>query len=240
MTATRTLLVADDDHLIVQTLCDALSLHGWNTRTANSAEDAFALTCRERFHCVLMDIRMEGQDGFSALQKIKRRNHALPVILMTAYTPEELIAEAERKGNLQNRSTIAAPGQLARELAQTCQSGKRIMALGLNTSLLREVATHSALEGLSVQQFAWNDDFVAAFESDTHAVTLVTVEVPERNESGFLLVTDFDAGVWATLTGLSRLLPPIPHCSIKNANRLLRKPFAIPSLIEQLDAILAA
>ncbi len=96
--APRGVLVVDDDRRIVRTTGDILTAHGYAVQTAFSAEEAVARTREQPFDCVLMDIRMAGIDGISALQMIKRQSPDQPVVLMSAFATEEQAAAAKRKG----------------------------------------------------------------------------------------------------------------------------------------------
>lgn len=91
-------LVVDDDRRMVRTLCDILTVRGYTAREAYSAEEAVDKVRDYRFDCVLMDIRMPGTDGISALQLIKKQAPDLPVVLMSAYATEEQTSEAKRQG----------------------------------------------------------------------------------------------------------------------------------------------
>ena len=92
------ILVVDDDPAMVRTLCDILALRGFETHGVHSGADAVAATRDSHFPTVLMDIRMPGMDGVTAFKAMKDASPATRVVLMTAHTAPELIAEAEQAG----------------------------------------------------------------------------------------------------------------------------------------------
>ncbi len=99
MTADRRILVVDDDPAMVRTLCDILRLRGWNAVGAHSGEEAVHVACLEQYPVILMDIRMPGMDGVTAFKAMKQC--APPermVVLMTAHTAPDVLAEARREG----------------------------------------------------------------------------------------------------------------------------------------------
>jgi two-component system, NtrC family, response regulator HydG len=94
----RRALVVDDDPTMVRTLSDVLELHGWHATPAYSGRSALEAAKRESFDVVLMDIRMPGLDGVSAFKAIRAVRPELRVVLMTAYTAEDVVADALRAG----------------------------------------------------------------------------------------------------------------------------------------------
>ena len=52
---------------------------------ASSAEDALALAQKQRFDAVLLDVRLPGMDGLTALGRIRELADDVPVIVATAF-----------------------------------------------------------------------------------------------------------------------------------------------------------
>ena len=85
-------LVVDDEPGMRDTLVAILEHHGYRVSSACDAEAALSAVQATAFDVVVMDIRMPGRDGVSALQQM-----AVPppqVILMTAYAQEERLRTA--------------------------------------------------------------------------------------------------------------------------------------------------
>ena len=95
---TRRILVVDDDRQMVRTLCDILRLRGWEVDGVHSGEEALSRVREKPYRLALMDVRMAGMNGVEAMKAIRGARPDLRVILMTAYTASELLAEAEREG----------------------------------------------------------------------------------------------------------------------------------------------
>jgi DNA-binding NtrC family response regulator len=92
------ILVVDDDRRMVRTICDILRVKGYEALPAHSGEEAVELAQGEWFDCVLMDVKMSGIDGVTALKQIKRVAPDTPVVLMSAYTTDAQMAEAKQHG----------------------------------------------------------------------------------------------------------------------------------------------
>lgn len=90
------ILIVDDDEGMVETLSDILTARRYAVTTADSGESALAQVHQRAFDVVLMDIKMPGLNGVEALQAMKQRHPALKVIMMTAFTRDELVQAARR------------------------------------------------------------------------------------------------------------------------------------------------
>ena len=97
MTARR-IAVVDDDDAMVETLCDILELHGWETVRAKDGMEAIDVVQQSGVELVLMDVRMPRMNGVDALVEIKRRSPGTNVVLFTASAAQELLQRAERHG----------------------------------------------------------------------------------------------------------------------------------------------
>ncbi len=79
-------LFVDDEpdarELVSMVLTDA----GASVRSASSADEALALIDRERFDVLVSDIGMPGEDGYSLMRKVAKREEPLPGIALSAFT----------------------------------------------------------------------------------------------------------------------------------------------------------
>ena len=80
-------LFVEDDAMNRRVVKDMLSIVGVGMTEADSAESGLQLIDREDFNVILMDLRMPGIDGLTAIRHIRARadNKAtLPVVVVTA------------------------------------------------------------------------------------------------------------------------------------------------------------
>ncbi len=97
-------LVVEDNPTARTVICRILESFGFRTRTAVSAEQGLALyeetLGKEPFDLILMDIRLPGEDGISAAEKIKKdpRAKAPPVIVISVYGRENDMRRAKAAG----------------------------------------------------------------------------------------------------------------------------------------------
>lgn len=80
------ILVADDEPKIVAFVQSGLEDAGYHVCTCCNGDDALALATTGQFHAIVLDIMMPQRDGLAVLRELRRRQCALPIILLTART----------------------------------------------------------------------------------------------------------------------------------------------------------
>ena len=94
-----TVLVVDDDLSLTQTLKDFLVEEGYEVETAHDGEQALAIQQRNPGICLaLLDLMMPATDGISLMEKLRRNNPELPVLIMTGFGTIETAVEAIKRG----------------------------------------------------------------------------------------------------------------------------------------------
>jgi CheY-like chemotaxis protein len=102
--------IVDDDRDMVETLCDILELHGWETLTSYDGEEAVLLSEQEDVDLFLMDVRMPRMNGVDAWHAIRSRQPEARSVLMTAYAPPEALALTPGEGVVRVlRKPVAIP-----------------------------------------------------------------------------------------------------------------------------------
>ena len=83
--ATRTILLVDDDRSVVDTFSRILELEGFQVAAALSAEDGLELANNIRPDGILLDLRMPITSGLQFLRLVRSRPHLadVPVAIIT-------------------------------------------------------------------------------------------------------------------------------------------------------------
>ncbi|QDV48284.1 sigma-54-dependent transcriptional regulator [Gimesia fumaroli] len=92
------LLIVDDEESICWGLSQLGESHGHQVMMASTAEQALSLAEENRPDVVVMDVRLPGMDGLTAMQGLYDRIGPVPVIVITAYGDLQTAVEAVRKG----------------------------------------------------------------------------------------------------------------------------------------------
>lgn len=146
----KRILVVDDERQMTRTLCDILTLHGWETEARNSGEEAVAAVTEKDYTAILMDIKMEGINGVEALQQIRQRRPGARVILMTAYSSAELLKQAEEEGALEIMSKPVALPALVGLLESILNGGEPVLVVDDDPAFLRSLSDPLRARGFRV------------------------------------------------------------------------------------------
>ena len=76
-------LVADDEKAIRESIKDYLEAKGYSVKTATDGESALELFYENSFDLVILDVMMPKVDGFDACRAVRRASN-LPVLFLTA------------------------------------------------------------------------------------------------------------------------------------------------------------
>jgi len=98
MMGTDGLLVVDDEPAVRELLKEYLELKGYVVITASTGAEALTAVQEQRPRLILLDILMPGMDGLAILQRIRRIDPTVGVIMLTAVGDEEIAKEALRQG----------------------------------------------------------------------------------------------------------------------------------------------
>jgi len=93
----KSVLIVDDEKLLVRTLSNALKEVGYRISVAGSVEQADKHLAQEAaFDLILVDNRLPKGSGIDLIRRLRERTVRSKVILMTAYETPDVKAEARK------------------------------------------------------------------------------------------------------------------------------------------------
>jgi two-component system response regulator HydG len=92
------ILVVDDLRSIRLTLGGILEDEGYNVVTVENGYQAIEAAGKSHFDAIFMDIKMPGINGVQTFREVKKIDPEAAVIMMTAYSVEDLVKEALEEG----------------------------------------------------------------------------------------------------------------------------------------------
>ncbi len=96
----RSILLVDDDRLVLAILAQGLTNFNYAVCTAESVDDAEALLANgNRPDLIVLDVMMPGQNGLVLAERLRSFDH-IPFILLTAYSDMEIVEQATALGAL--------------------------------------------------------------------------------------------------------------------------------------------
>lgn len=96
----KRVLVVDDEPLVRWSIAETLRAHGFDIVEASDAHSALTLILDSATDpdAVMLDLKLPDSDDLSLLAAVRRILPKVPVILMTAFSTQEVADEARRLG----------------------------------------------------------------------------------------------------------------------------------------------
>ena len=239
----RRILVVDDDRQMVRTICDILKLRGWDADGAFSGEEALELAKERQYRVALMDVRMAGMNGIDAMKSLRASRPELRVILMTAYTATELLAEAEREGAVRILAKPVAVPSLLEMLEKELVNAPRILVVDDDRQFLATLSATLRHHGYDTLEAEDLEQALLQLEQSNPAAVLLDLFLNgiTPTESVLAIRRMSPAVVIILYSGHAAALEDVA-ASLPNSWVLatLQKPFAPDRLLAMLDEFVAA
>jgi response regulator NasT len=94
-----TLLIADDDRLVLATLAEGLRRAGYVVLEAAGGEEAIRLACEHKPDLAILDIRMPDRDGLEVARWLCEHSDC-PFLFLSAYSDADVVTAAVDSGAL--------------------------------------------------------------------------------------------------------------------------------------------
>jgi DNA-binding NtrC family response regulator len=94
----KNILVIDDDRIILDSLCEFLSLEGFQTSGAETLKGAIAELQKQSYSLVITDINLPDGDGFELLDMVRKEHPQTVVLVITGYGTIESAVRAIKRG----------------------------------------------------------------------------------------------------------------------------------------------
>ena len=168
----KDILVIDDDKIIVDSLCEFLSLEGYRAEGVGSVKNAMAKLEEKRYCLAITDVNLPDGDGLDLLDTIRSRYPQTVVIVITGYGTIDSAVRAIKKGayDYLTKPIIDDELRLAVERAIHQQS-----LMSENERLKQQLERKYSLENIISQDYKMAKifDLIEAV-ADTRATILMT------------------------------------------------------------------
>ena len=155
-----TILVVDDDRLVLATLAHGLSQAGYDVIDADNGDDAILLAREHRPDLALLDIRMQGKSGFDVAAYL-REYCQIPFMFLSAFTDDATVAQVKALGAV---AYLVKPLDIAQILPSVATAMANLQAQRTAASVQAPGEGHSAeqLQWMAVGLLMQRDGLTAA------------------------------------------------------------------------------
>jgi DNA-binding NtrC family response regulator len=172
-----TILVVDDNQDLLETFAMILKRRGFSVQTAGNGLSAVDKFKEQSFDVTLMDIVMPEMNGVDAFKKIKEIQPEAPIILMTAYSDEELIQNARNEGVCQIIHKPIRIDQLIELINETAGS-QPILVVDDDADICETLTKILELQGYDVLTAGSGEEAVTMTRGKTCQIAFIDVKLP--------------------------------------------------------------
>jgi DNA-binding response OmpR family regulator len=91
-------LIVDDNQDLAENIAEILSMQGYATEIATSAEEALPKALPDGPGILVTDYRLPGMTGADLVREVRQRRAVIRAVVMSAYTDERTISAAKNAG----------------------------------------------------------------------------------------------------------------------------------------------
>ena len=239
MTQTTRVLVAEDDRVARDLLCEILRGEGYTVEAVDGGREALELLQAKPFDAVLLDVQMPGMDGFQVLEQLMSDSalRHTPVIMVSGFDEMASVVRCIAMGAADYLHKPFDP-ELLRARIDNSLEKKRL--LEQEVSLRQELeANYRRLQELEQLRDSLTHMVVHDLRQPLHALGLMAAALSERSRDPG--VTGLVAGINASVEALEELFNELLDMSKLDAGAV--KPelrdFPVSRVLERLRLELA-
>ena len=172
-----TVLVVDDNQDLLNTFAMILKRRGFSVQTASDGFSAIDKFKEQSFDVTLMDIVMPEMNGVDTFKKIKEINPEASIILMTAYSDDELLQTARDEGVHQIIHKPIRIDQLIQLINETAD-GQPILVVDDDDDICQTLTKILELQGYEVLTAGSGEEAVVMTQSKSCQMAFIDVKLP--------------------------------------------------------------
>jgi two-component system response regulator HydG len=172
------ILVVDDNRDLLETFAMILKRRGFTVQTATDGLSAVNKFKEQSFDVTLMDIVMPEMNGVEAFKKIKEIHPGASIILMTAYSDEELIQNARNGGARQIIHKPIRVDQLIK-LIDEAADGQPILVVDDDADICETLTRVLESQGYDVLTAGSGEEAVTITQDKDCQLAIIDVKLPD-------------------------------------------------------------
>lgn len=237
------ILIVDDDIEMTETLSDILMALGHHVEIANEGFKAIQKVKAQSFDVILMDINMPGINGVETFKEIKHIQPKAAVMMMTANSVEDLVAEALKEGVY---GVWYKPVEITKviELAEhSPREGALILIVDDDLTTCKTLSAILKEKGYSTVQVSSGEEAKRIVKEKDFNIVFIDVKMPVMNGlETYLELQKIRPSTRAIMmTAYRQEAQTLVEEAIRhNAYTCIYKPFDTEKLLKFVDGILAA
>lgn len=236
------ILIVDDNASLCKTMAMVLRRKGYTVVTAKDGYEAIEKVDERPFDMIFMDIKMPLMNGVESFRRIKRTRPEAVVVMMTAYSVEEMIQEALQEGAY---GIMYKPLDIERmigliESARQAEKGSLIMVVDDDPGTRVTLKNILIRRGYEVGIACTGEEAIAKARERVHDIIFIDVKLPTINGlETYLAIREVNPeAVAIMITGYCQEVAYLIEEALQNnAYACLHKPLDMTMVLNLVDEI---
>ena len=81
---TDSILIVDSDESVLSILNKAIQSAGMESKTVSCGEEALELVRKQSFDLILLDVNLQGMDGFQVIRSLRAAGYKIPIMIVSS------------------------------------------------------------------------------------------------------------------------------------------------------------
>lgn len=237
-------LIVDDNVSLCKTMSFALEHKGYAVTTANNGVEAIERVKEKSFDIIFMDIKMPVMNGVETFKKLKGIRPGATVVMMTAYSVEDLVQEALKEGAYEILYKPLDMGKIVAIIDESKNAKRSALILVVDDDPGTCVTLKNVLvnRGYKVRTANTGEEAIAEAHKNRHDILFIDLKLPTINGlETYLGIKKIDpAAIAIIITGYREEMGHLIEQAISHsAYTCLYKPLDLAKILDLVDEIMA-
>ncbi len=235
------ILIVDDDIGMTETLFDIFTDLGYYVEIANDGFKALEKVKARTFDVILIDIKMPGINGVETYKEIKHIRPEAVAMMMTAYSVEDLLAEALKEGAY---GVMHKPIEIPKvvEFIESLEKGALILIVDDDLSTCETLTDVLFEKGYRIARASNGKEAINMLKEKNFDIVFIDVKMPVMNGlEVYHALREIRPHIKVIMmTGYRQEAQDLVEEAIKNnAYTCIYKPFDAEKVLKLVEEILA-
>lgn len=237
------ILIVDDNASLSKTMSFALEHKGYAVTTAANGAEAMERVKEKSFDIIFMDIKMPVMNGVETFKRLKGIRPGAAVVMMTAYSVEELVQESLREGAY---GIPYKPLDIEKVVAIIDESKKAkqaalILVVDDDPGTCVTLKNVLVKRGYKVNTVHTGEEAIAEAYQKRHDILFIDMKLPTINGlETYLAIKEINPEASAIITGYQKEVGHLVGQAISHsAYACLYKPLDLAKMLDVVDEITA-
>ncbi len=234
------ILIVDDNKEFCMSMTDILEAKGYEVESENSGAQAIAKVKEKSFDVILMDIKMPVMNGVEAFKQIKKISPRTAVIMITAYSLEDLIKVSLQEGAFGVLRKPLDIDKLIEQIELAKERGMLILVTDDDANTRETFKDVLETKGYKVSTAATSEEAIELSKKRPNDILFMDMKLPALNGlETYLAIKEINPRIIAVIiTGYYEEMKDLVNKALeKGVYTFLKKPLDMDKVLVLIEEI---